>query len=619
MDCKSWKEAKTLTTCAICEKPFEKPRTLICCHTFCESCIMRSDVKKCPSCPDDITGNKLIPFKTVRFENLLLSRLTAIITNKEAIARRMHPIRNIDLYVICTDCYMIKPKDHILTTDKTICHNFCQVNLYNTPEKLLECTLRQVCRTCGGVITKYCFTCHKEHCDECFDVHEHHKSDTVKCIKDKLFEYLAKLQQDGIIHKEIHRAIIDLEQCRDTLYKLYKEGYALTEQSYDHKIHSLCEQKQIVLSKLMRLWSIIEKTINSYKIEIFDLQKLMNNFYTYLVPTIEKSSDKEIITYFIKAKRQFVVSNVIELLKDTIHMIQKERKIFLHEDHISQKLKEQTQVTKNNSFVCTDLSAIPHSRIGRAFKQEYQCLNYEDKRFKIEQIQVNMLGEEYSMFTLPLPSSKLVKATKQQFMVLSKCAQCLSQLQLFSRALGKKYSELGQKEIIKSLSNNLLSSNKQLLSITTNAIARIKTAITYLQSKDVSSYCKVLKENLGKLETFIKKLDEWYKELNVFYLEQQKLHITQDHTAIGKSSVAYVSMLIDIMIDCRTHIANTKQICENFFGIEKTVEILCKEKHDKEYNQQLFTRKVSNLTSSDGLKKLIASSGFQLQIVRSTL
>ena len=65
-------------------------------------------------------------------------------------------------------------------------------------------------------------------------------------------------------------------------------------------------------------------------------------------------------------------------------MMQKEREIFLHKDHISQKFKEQKQLTKSDTFVCTNLSAIPHSRAGKEFKQQYQCLNYEDKRFKIE-------------------------------------------------------------------------------------------------------------------------------------------------------------------------------------------------------------------------------------------
>ena len=159
---------------------------------------------------------------------------------------------------------------------------------------------------------------------------------------------------------------------------------------------------------------------------------------------IEKSSDKEIIAYFIKERRQFVVHNVVEMLNNAVRMIQRESGNFLQEKHILQKFKEQRQIAKSSSFMCTDLSAIPHSRVGKTFKQEYQCLNYEDTLFKIDQIQMNIFGEEHSMFTLSLPSSKLLHNTKQEHMVVSKCAQCLSQLQLFSRALGEN---LGKKRL----------------------------------------------------------------------------------------------------------------------------------------------------------------------------
>ena len=101
----------------------------------------------------------------------------------------------------------------------------------------------------------------------------------------------------------------------------------------------------------------------------------------------------------------------------------------------------------------------------------------------------------------------------------------------------------------------------------------------------------------------------------MFYLEQQKLHIRQDHNAIGRSSVTYVSMLIDIMMGRRTHIINSKQICKKILSIVKIVTILCTENNDKEYGQQPLTRKEGHLNSNDGFKKLTGSSGFQLQIV----
>ena len=160
-----------------------------------------------------------------------------------------------------------------------------------------------------------------------------------------------------------------------------------------------------------------------------------------------------------------------------------------------------------------------------------------------------------------------------------------------------------------------------MLAITADAITGIKTAITHLQTKDVLSYCKGLKENLAKLQIFIQKSNEYYSiqksnsELEVFYLDQQKHHINHDHTAVGKSGVVYISMLLDIMMDCRIYISNTTQICEKLFSIQKTIEILCKEGHEKKSSQDAHTKKAGQVTSSESLKKLIASNGFQLQIV----
>ena len=54
-------------------------------------------------------------------------------------------------------------------------------------------------------------------------------------------------------------------------------------------------------------------------------------------------------------------------------MIQRENKSFLQKNHILQKFKDQEVTNERQSFVCTKLSAIPHSRAGKGFKQGYQC------------------------------------------------------------------------------------------------------------------------------------------------------------------------------------------------------------------------------------------------------
>ena len=602
MDCSSWAETKKIITCTFCNNLFKKPHTLICCHTYCELCIKHGDFKKCPLCHNNLTSNKLIPFKAICFENLYISRLTTIFRNKEDIVKGTCSLCKTDSHV-CSNCYFVGCRAcsrNQPCTDISTRHNFCQVDLNEMPDNLLQCTLKQVCITHSNSENATCKKCLKNHND-----------DSVQSIKEKLLKYLAALEQHSDIQQELYQKITNLEQHKELLHMQYKNEYSLVEKSFDHKIHSICQEKQIVLSKLMTFWLIIDRTVENYKIEIQNLQKLTDEFYTYFVLLIEKSSDKEIITYFIREKKRYLVDSIVEIVKEAVRMIQRETGSFLQEKHILQKLKEQKEVIKRKSFVCTDLSAIPHSRAGRVFKQEYQCLNYEDKLFKIDQIKVDILGEEHSMFALPLAASKVVDTTKQQFMVVSKCAQCLSQLLLFSRALGRKYPDLRQKEIAKSLHIYLLGSNEELLSVTSDAVTRIKKAITFLQIKDVSLYCEELKKSLTRLATFIKNSNDYYTELEVFYFEQQKLHINHDQSAVGQSSVVYISMLLDIMMDCRTYISNTRQICEKLFSIEKIIEILCKEGHEKE-SHVIY---LGHANSNDSFKKLIASHGFQLQIV----
>ena len=476
---------------------------------------------------------------------------------------------------------------------------------------MLQSTIRQV----GTIhpdseISKFCYTCGKILCEECIAIHKNHNSDSMQSIKEKLLKHLATLEQHSDIQKRLHQNVSDLEQHKQSLHERYQKEYALTEQHYDQKVYSICQEKQMALSRLMAFWSIVDRAIENYKAEIQDLQKLTNEFYIYFSLVIEKCSDKEVTAYFIKERRRFVVENIVKTLKEAIRMIQKETGSFLQKEHILQKFKEQTQRIKRKSFICTDLSAIPHSKADKAFKNEYQCLNYEDKLLKIDQMQVNVLGEEHSIFTLPLVSSKVVHTTKQQLMVVSKCPQCLSKLQLFCRTLGEKYPEFNQKDIVISLNNYLLSSNKELFSVTTDAITGIKMAITHLQTKDISLYCKELNKNLAKLDSFVRKSNDYYLKLEEFYLRQQKLHINCDQTAAGKSSVVYISMLLDIMIDCRAYITNTRQICEKLFSIQKTIDFLCKEGNEKE-SHEIY---MGHANSNDSFKKLIASHGFQLQV-----
>ena len=572
-------------------------------------------MKKCPSCPNNLTGNELIPFNArASFENLYLSRVTIICKNRIDIRKgtcsdcKTNPR-------ICSNCYFVGCGDcerNQLCVDKSTNNNFSPVDISNPSENLFQHILKQVCTTHpDSKITKYCYICHENECEKCLTIHSNHNIDSIQSIKENLLKYLASLEQHSDIQQMLHQRITDLQQHKELLHKLYENEYTSTEQSYDLEIHSLCQKKQIVLSRLMAFWSVIDRAVENYKTEIQDLQKVTNDFHTHFVLLIEKSSNKEIIAYFKKVKKRSVVEKVTQIIEEADRKIQGEKKWYLQEKQILEKFNEQKEVITKETFVRTGLSAVPHSRAGTAFKQEYQCLNYKDKLFKINQIQVEILGEEHSMFTLPLAASKTVQSTKQQLMVVSKCAQCLNQLQLFSRALGGKYPELKQKEIAKSLKSYLLSSNKELLSVTIDAITGIKKAISCLQIKNVSLYCKELKKNLNRLETFTKQSDDYYKELEKFYFEQQKLHINQDQGAVGRSSALYISMLLDIMMDCRTYISNTRQICEKLLNIDNTIEILRKEGHEKE-SCVIY---LGHANSNDSFKKLIASHGFQLQIV----
>lgn len=170
---------------------------------------------------------------------------------------------------------------------------------------------------------------------------------------------------------------------------------------------------------------------------------------------------------------------------------------------------------------------------------------------------------------------------------------------------------------MKSQNDYLLSSNKELLCITTDSISGIKTAITHLQTKEVLLFCATLNENVGSLASFVKKSNDYYSELEKIYLQQQAFHTSHDQSAITKSSVIYTSMLLDIMIDCRTYITATKHLCEKLFSIRKTIEILCKENRHNKESCDACLKGVSciNPVANERFKKLIASSGFRLQIV----
>ena len=93
--------------------------------------------------------------------------------------------------------------------------------------------------------------CNKQQCEKCFTIHKNYLGDTVQCVKEKLLKYLAALEHNSEIQQKLFQKITDLKQRREFLYEQYQKEFASTEQSCDHKIYSLCQEKQIVLSKLM--------------------------------------------------------------------------------------------------------------------------------------------------------------------------------------------------------------------------------------------------------------------------------------------------------------------------------------------------------------------------------
>ena len=120
------------------------------------------------------------------------------------------------------------------------------MELNKTPDCILQVTLKQGCTIhCNSDITKYCYTCDKNHCEMCLIIHKNHRSDTVQTIKEKLLKYLAIFKpHSGDIPQQLVQKISDLTQHRKLLHKQYQEVYALTEQTYNQKIRSLCQKNR---------------------------------------------------------------------------------------------------------------------------------------------------------------------------------------------------------------------------------------------------------------------------------------------------------------------------------------------------------------------------------------
>ena len=587
LDCSSWANVKKVITCAYCKDLFKQPCTLICCHTFCCSCI--ESIQSCPTCQP----NKFFSFKLLNFENHFLTRLTKVFINRRK-CNQSSCTNCKQSTTICKRCFIIgcsKCNSRSPCIDNSKQHVSHRVDLNDTPDQLLHFFSATGCCEQYKTVehTNYCYECKQMKCSECLKSCTNHK------IR-KLKNHYKSLQD-----LEVKRSITEQErifvQRKEKLDTLFKEDFDKVEQWFKHAYNCLYHEKQSTIFSLKVFQISINKRIERFKSDLSFISQTANDFKKYFESLLEKSSDHERYMY---KENTLEITYREEALKIGIGKINNQFENNLDCEKVFQKFCTRTHTCEGITRCNVKCKKVDNLRSHLNTEQKYkyevisycQALNDHDK---LETDQLVVKGNCYSMFSLPHPSSELVKCAKQPLTDISKCASCVSQLKLYNKSIAQQDLEIQLKDTGNTLYENVvLSSITKLHDISNNMIHNIERGIMHLHKGDVLIYFTEIQKNFVELEGFAV---DYQKLLNRFSDEMQSFqrkHIDQP------ANIIYSSILIHIIMDCQTYITSVHQTVINICHTKTMIELLRNE--DGEY-------------IDDETTNCITDEGFQTEIV----
>ena len=594
LDCSSWTNVKKVVTCAYCKDLFKKPYTLICCHTFCCSCI--ESFKFCPTCQP----NEFFSFKSLYFENYFFARLTKVYISRQQCNQSSCTDCKHNT-TICKQCFIIgcdKCNSRSLCIDNSKQHVSHIVDLNNSPNQLLHLfTATGCCEKHETVkLINYCYDCERMKCSECLQSCKKHK--TSKLENHKFFpKLLASLDK---VKENINNQERIFVQHKEKLDGLFKEDFDKVEHWFKHAYNCLYHEKQNTVFSLEVFQSSINKKIERFKSDLGFLTQSANDFQTYFTLLFDKSSDHE--RYMYKEHTLEITYRVKEL-ESAIQKITNQFENNLDTRKVFQKYFTRTHTCEGITRCDIKCKKVDNLRSHLNTKQKYkyevisycQALNDHDK-LETDQLVVN--GNCYSMYSLPHASSKLVKCAKEPLADISKCASCVSQLKLYNKTIAQQDLEIQLKDTGNTIYESIvLSSIKKLFDISNNLIHNIKRGIMHLHEGNVLMYFGEIQKNFVELGGFATITDDHQKSLKRF---SSGLELFQTEHIDQPANIIYSNILIHIIMDCQTYITSVHQTVINICHTKTMIELLYNE--DGEHIDAEMTNHITD-------------EGFQTEIV----
>ena len=567
LDCSSWANVRKTATCAYCKDLFTKPCTLICCHTFCYSCI--KSINECPTCKP----NEFFSFKLLYFENHFIARLTKVVANQQKVNQSCTDC--IQNTTICTRCYIIgcyKCNRQKLCIDKSRGHVSHPVDLNNSPEELLHLfSATEYCEQHEtNKLTIYCYTCERMKCSECLLSCTKHKTSRLPNHSKSIPKLIASLDE---VKEEITNQESKFVQHKAKLDDLFVEDFDKAAKWFEHAYNCLFHEKQNTVFRLKVFQSAVNEQIERFKSDLAFLTQSANNFQTYFTLLFEKSSDDERHSY---KENTLQIIYRVKKLEDAIKKITNQFENSLGHEKVFQKYFTLTHACEGIAKCDTKCKKVDDLRSHLNTEQKYklEVISYcqaHDDHDKLATDQIVVHGNFYSMFSLPHALSELVICAKRPLASITKCASCVSQLKLYNKMVAMQNVKVELKKRGNEIYKKVIYSIQTLFDISKISITNIETAIKHLHKGDKSMYINEIQKKFTELESFAGSMNDFQKLLETFSSELQSFQTAHmDQLA----NVIYSNMLLDITIDCQTYISSVQQIVVNIRHSKAMIEKL---------------------------------------------
>ena len=431
----------------------------------------------------------------------------------------------------CSKCIRHKP-----CTDGSCNHCLPEitVNIYDPPDVVMAMTTKlldsQLCVNYESESAfSYCGRCDTIKCVECLQSScTNHRLVSVKCVKEELLKKLVPFNQGGKILSDLLGAQEKLKAQEESFKQKLDDDIKAIMCWYDRVYHCLHQEKQIAISKLTAFQRLlIENKMKKLNDEINFLLKFISYISNYFTNLFKKSSLQEIVLYYknLYDKNSLEISNQIAMLESIV----KSKSKMVSELCLKRTVRCMLQKTVRRVHTCKSTEDYSDEVVCKTIKEvniitpsfksfEWSFTSYSQPLDNFKPLIVKLVaifGKEYSIFTLPHDTSELVQNSKQQLLGITKCAACISQLQLLTRVINIENTKSSAfKEKADMLCSDLITTNSELLQITENAIYYIKKAIVCLEFNDIVSYVEKILDQVTAMELFVRR-SELYSKTNI--------------------------------------------------------------------------------------------------------